>query len=107
LQGESLITKTILVTAIFLALNTSVSFGQMDQEVQKKATEAQRAEMRKLDLSMEKWEGSGWIQQSVEKQAFTGTENVQRKLVGRAILVEGKFTNKESRYSRSTGRGCI
>src|SRR4028118_1778702 len=88
--------KTLLLAAVFLALNTSVSFGQMNQEAQKKAVEAERAGMKKLDLAVGKWGGSGWIQQSADRQTFTGTENVQKKLNGLAMLVEGKFTNQEN-----------
>jgi len=88
--------KNVLLAVVFLALSVSVAFGQMDKEAQKKAIEAQRAEMKKLDSWIGKWEGSGWMQQGAEKETFTGTEIVQRKLDGLAMLVEGKFTNKEN-----------
>nr|AFG17171.1 hypothetical protein [uncultured bacterium] len=93
-KGELVVIKTMLLAAIFLAF--SVSFGQIDQEAQERVIEAQRAEMKKLDIGMGKWEGSGWMQQGPEKQTFTGIENVQRKLGGLAILVEGKFTNQQN-----------
>lgn len=88
--------KNILLVVLCLAMSVSVVFGQMDKEAQKKAVEARRAEMRKLDLWTGKWEGSGWMQQGAVRETFTGTENVQRKLDGLAMLVEGKFTNKEN-----------
>ncbi len=88
--------KKILLAAIFLIMGATAAFGQMDKEAQKKLIEMQRAEMKKLELWVGKWEGSGWMQQGPEKETFTGTENVQRKLDGLAMLVEGKFTNKEN-----------
>jgi uncharacterized protein (DUF305 family) len=69
--------KNVLLAVVFLALSVSVAFGQMDKEAQKKAIEAQRAEMKKLDSWIGKWEGSGWMQQGAEKETFTGTEIVQ------------------------------
>jgi len=88
--------KNILLAVVFLALSVSIVFGQMNKEAQKKAIEAQRAEMKKLDSWVGKWEVSGWMQQGAERETFTGTEIVQRKLDGLAMLVEGKFTNKEN-----------
>lgn len=88
--------KNILLIGIYLAVSVSAAIGQIDSEAQKKVIEAQRAEVKKLDLWVGKWKGTGWMQQSAEKETFTGTENVQRKLDGLAMLVEGKFTNKEN-----------
>ena len=56
--------------------------------------EQQRTEMQKLDKMAGKWSGAGWIQQGPNREEFTGTENVQRKLDGLALLVEGRFTAK-------------
>ncbi len=88
--------KKFLLFSLFMLLNVSFAFGQMNMEAQKKAVEVQRAEMKKLDLWAGKWEGSGWMQQGAEKQTFIGTENVQKKLDGLAMIVEGKFANKEN-----------
>ena len=79
--------KNILFIAIFLILGVSVAFGQVDKEAQQKVIEAQRAEMKKLDLWVGQWQGSGWIQQGKEKETFNGTETVQRKLDGLALLL--------------------
>ena len=84
--------KIILFALICLALSVSMAFGQGDN---KAATDAQRAEMKKLDAMIGKWQGSGWIQQGKERETFTGTENVQKKLDGLAILVEGRFVDKK------------
>ena len=94
--------KNILFIAILLILGGSVAFGQVDKEAQQKAIEAQRAEMKKLDLWVGQWQGSGWIQQGKEKETFNGTETVQRKLDGLALLVEGKFKNKEGIVTHET-----
>lgn len=88
--------KNFLLAAVFLAMSVSVALGQMDKEAHKRAVEEQRIAMKKLELWAGKWEGSGWMQQGSVKETFTGTENVQRKIDGLAMLVEGKFTNKEN-----------
>lgn len=58
-------------------------------------TGVQKTEMRKLDALIGKWTGDGWIVQGAAREEFTGTENVQRKVDGLALLVEGRFTDKK------------
>jgi hypothetical protein len=94
--------KNSLLVAILFILSSSLVFGQVDKEAQQKAVEAQRAGMKKLDMWAGQWQGSGWIQQGKEKETFTGTENVQKKLEGLALLVEGKFKNKEGIVTHET-----
>lgn len=53
------------------------------------------AEMKKLDYMVGEWKGTGWIEQQGGRQSFAGTETVQRKLNGLALLVEGKFKAKQ------------
>lgn len=64
--------------------------------------EGQRAEMKKLESLAGQWKGSGWIQQGPKRETFTGTETVQRKLDGLALLVEGKFQNSEGKTIHET-----
>lgn len=55
-----------------------------------------KQQISKLDFLVGKWEGEGW--QSVgqgERVEFKGTEVVQLKLSGGALLVEGEFFSKE------------
>jgi hypothetical protein len=85
------IMKSILFAFICSVLCASFAFGQDN----KASVEAQRAEMKKLDAMLGKWQGAGWIQQGKERETFTGTENVQRKIDGLAILVEGRFVDKK------------
>lgn len=84
--------KNILVAFISIILGVSFVFGQTDQ----KSTDATRAEMKKLDAMVGKWQGTGWSQRGKERDTYTGTETVQRKIDGLALLVEGKFVNKEN-----------
>ena len=58
-------------------------------------TDLQKTEMRKLDAMTGKWSGEGWIQRGAVREEFVGTENVQKKLDGLALLVEGRFTDKK------------
>jgi hypothetical protein len=88
--------KNILFTFIFMV--TTVSFG-LAQEKKNMETgnpiEAKRAEMNKLGRLVGQWQGTGWIQQGKNRETFAGTENVQKKIDGLALLVEGNFKNKE------------
>ncbi len=62
----------------------------------------QKAQMKKLDGMVGQWNGSGWMQQGPNRTTFTGTENVQRRLGGLALLVEGKFANPDGRVVHET-----
>jgi hypothetical protein len=54
----------------------------------------QREEMKKLDYMVGQWKGTGWIERGAGRQSFAGTETVQSKLGGIALLVEGNFKGK-------------
>jgi len=87
--------KLLLLTIVLLAGLTAVSGQEANPEVQ-------RSEMKKVESLIGKWQGSGWIQQGPKRETFTGTENVQRKIDGLAILVEGKFSNPEGKVIHET-----
>lgn len=57
-------------------------------------TTTQREAMKKLDYMVGQWRGTGWIEQGGPRRAFAGTEIVQSKLGGLALLVEGNFKGK-------------
>ena len=63
---------------------------------------AKKAQMNKLDKLAGQWKGSGWIQQGPNRENFTGTETVQKKLDGLALLVEGSFSNTEGKGIHQT-----
>ena len=88
--------KNILLAFLSIILGVSFVFGQADKAAQQKSVDAQRAEMKKLDAMVGQWKGTGWTQQGKERETFTGTETVQRKIDGLALIVEGKFVNKEN-----------
>ena len=69
---------------------------------QENTAERQRTEVKKLESMVGQWKGSGWIQQSAKRENFTGTETVQRKLDGLALLIEGKFANSEGKVIHET-----
>ena len=59
--------------------------------------------MKKLDFMVGMWEGEGWMQMPGGREVFKGTETVQRKLQGKALLVEGKFADpKDGRVVHET-----
>ena len=83
--------KTLLII-VGLCLGFMTTYAQPNEA----AIEAQRSQMKKLERMVGQWQGSGWIQQGADKQNFNGTETVQSKLDGLALLVEGKFKSKGS-----------
>lgn len=88
--------KFLLAAVFFLAGFTGVS-AQENPNV-----ELQRNEVKKVESLVGQWKGGGWIQQGAKRETFTGTETVQRKLDGLAILVEGRFTNSEGKVIHET-----
>jgi hypothetical protein len=56
---------------------------------------AQRQAIEKLDFMVGKWQGEGWIERPPgPRVTFTQTENVQKKIDGLVLLVEGKGVGK-------------
>lgn len=53
--------------------------------------------MEKLAFLVGKWEGEGWqsVGQGGDRVQFKGTETVQMKLSGGALLIEGEFFSKD------------
>lgn len=89
--------KKILLSAIVLLAGFISVSAQMTPNI-----ELLRSEVKKLDSMIGKWQGSGWIQQGEKRETFTGTETVQRKIDGLALLVEGKFSNPEGKVIHET-----
>lgn len=56
----------------------------------------QQEEMKKLGFLVGKWQGEGWIQQGSKRETFALTEEVQLKLGGLAILLEGIGKSKNA-----------
>ncbi|HEY8563190.1 MAG TPA: hypothetical protein VIL74_22625 [Pyrinomonadaceae bacterium] len=87
--------KILLAAVILLA-------ALIDVSAQENNAERLRTEVKKLDGMVGQWRGSGWIQQGAARETFAGTETVQRKLDGLALLVEGRFTNPEGKVIHET-----
>ena len=87
--------KFLFATFILLAGLIGVSAQEFNAELQ-------RAEVKKLESMVGQWKGSGWIQQGAKRETFTGTETVQRKIDGLALLVEGRFTDPEGKVIHET-----
>ena len=88
--------KTFLLATILVLITFCSIFGQENTAQQ------QRTEVRKLESMVGQWKGSGWMQQGPNRQSFTGTETVQKKLDGLALLIEGKFANAEGKVIHET-----
>lgn len=79
-----------------LSLLSLLSFLSLPLPAQAPASiPAQKEAMKKLDFLVGKWKGEGWIKiPGAERQTFTQTETVQKKLGGLALLMEGHGTSK-------------
>lgn len=93
--------KIITIALIYLALSVAAA-AQTQTEKPKEnlqipamQPESKRAEMKKLDALIGSWVGSGWIMHASGKESFVGTETVQKKIDGLALLVEGNYKNKD------------
>ena len=87
--------KILFATLILLA-------GFINISAQEQTAELQRSEVKKLESMVGQWKGSGWIQQGAKRETFTGTETVQRKIDGLALLVEGRFTDPQGKVIHET-----
>ena len=74
-------------------LASIIAFFTLALGVQEQAgpSPAELAAIKKLDFLVGKWEGTGWMQRGPARQEARGTEHVQVKLQGKALLVEGLF----------------
>lgn len=79
-------TRTLIIWFIcLLASKPSTLLAQ--QEIDKLSVEM----LKKLDFITGKWSGSGWIiDQEGIKREFSQTENIQYKINGTALLIEGE-----------------
>lgn len=86
----------------FLSAVIVLFAGFIAVSAQENNAELQRTEMKKLENMVGQWKGSGWMQQGAKRETFTGTETVQRKVDGLALLVEGKFNDPEGKVIHET-----
>ena len=96
--------KNILLAFIFTASTVSFALAQSEKAIsqQTNVAEAKRAETKNLDRLIGQWKAAGWIQQGATRETFEGTETVQRKIGGLALLVEGNFKDKEGVVTHDT-----
>lgn len=90
--------KKFILAICFIVLSFSAVFAQETKKEnmpEKDQTAMLKTEMQKVDKLIGRWSGEGWIQQGAQREEFTGAENVQRKLDGLALLIEGRFTDKK------------
>lgn len=87
-----LVTRRLLSALAILAL--SVGLPAAAQPPSPESAAAQRAAMAKLDYMTGEWVGEGWMDLGTGRSTFRGSERVQSKLGGIALLVEGDFVGK-------------
>jgi hypothetical protein len=90
-----LMRKFCLVVALLVF--SAAAFGQAADSAALK-----RSKMTALEQMAGNWRGSGWIQTGATREEFSGTELIQKKIDGLALLVEGKFTNAQGKVVHET-----
>lgn len=82
-------------TSLLAVVLVSVAAATLGQQPRGMPTgDAERAAMAKLDYMAGRWEGEGWMDMGGGRNTFRGSETVQKKARGVALLVEGDFTGK-------------
>jgi hypothetical protein len=77
--------KRIILLLIFLMMPATLL-----AQTPAAATPPQISEMKKLDFLVGQWKGAGWIEFGPgQRRTFTETENVESKLGGVVLLIEG------------------
>lgn len=61
-----------------------------------------KAEMKKVEKFVGTWKGTGWRQIGPQRENVTGTEIVQMKLDGTALLIEGRFVDGAGNVKHET-----
>lgn len=89
------------MTALTVVLVAASSFIAPLQE--QGPSPAEKAAIEKMSFLVGKWQGKGWVMEpSGAKAEYTGTETVQMKLSGKALLVEGEFKDGEGKVRHQT-----
>ncbi|MBV6457680.1 MAG: hypothetical protein HONBIEJF_00797 [Fimbriimonadaceae bacterium] len=89
------------MTTIAVTLLASAAFVTPLQE--QGPSPAEKAAIEKVGFLVGKWQGKGWVMEpSGAKADYTGTETVQMKLSGKALLVEGEFKDGEGKVRHQT-----
>ncbi len=91
-QNQVRVFRALSGLAVWMALSGS---GQSIIG-QQSSVATQRQEMKKLEYMAGEWYGTGWIEMDGKRMTFAGTERVQKKLEGVALLVEGLFKSKDT-----------
>lgn len=81
----------IVIISLLLTGFQGIATGQQSFEV----NEVTKAEVSRLSFLEGNWKGSGWmITQDQKRYTFEQEENIQIKLGGTAILIEGRGTSE-------------
>lgn len=83
----------ILVVVFCLALSFSAISAQTKEEIEAK----RKAEMKKLDIMIGTWKGTGWVITQNGRQTSNITETFQYKLGGQIAVVEGLGISKDEK----------
>ena len=86
--------RRLVPCALWTAAMTAAVAPAADAQMPDSVRQAQASAMAKLDYMAGRWQGEGWIEYGGRRTTFRGSETVQRKLGGLALLVEGDFVSR-------------
>lgn len=86
-----------LLVLLALAIGTGSVIAQPPD-----TTAMKKLEMKKVEKFIGKWVGTGWKQVGPKRENVTGSEIVQRKLDGLALLIEGRFVDSAGEVKHET-----
>jgi len=84
--------KLALLSIFSVLAFTAAAFGQ-----QTDTSSLKKARMSDLSQMAGTWRGSGWIQQGTSREEFSGTQLIQKKIDGLALLIDGKFVSPQGK----------
>ncbi|MDQ2985296.1 MAG: DUF1579 domain-containing protein [Armatimonadota bacterium] len=80
-----------------------ISIALIASQMPQGPTAGELEALKKLDFLVGTWEGEGsMMMPGGGRETFKGTETVQKKLQGKALLVEGKFEDKNQKVIHET-----
>jgi len=84
-------------------VGVAISLVILSAQVGRGPSPAELEAMKKLDFLVGSWEGEGKMSMpDGTTEVFKGTETVQKKLQGKALLIEGKFQDDAGKVVHET-----
>jgi uncharacterized protein YciI len=87
-----------ILTKILLAvICVMMSFSAISAQTKEESEAKRKAEMKKLDILVGTWKGTGWVMSQKGRQTSSITETFQYKLGGQIAVVDGLGISKDEK----------